>query len=96
MEFRALNKFGGDFWNKRYSSDDFVYGTKPNIYFKEELNKLNSQIFNTCLLDMKCGFLPSVVDGKTVLRISNTNHRTKFEDMDFLVDWIVKIGKSLT
>ena len=61
----------------------------------EELNELNYSISGQVLSEGKCAFLPSVVEGKTVLRVSNTNHRTKFEDMDFLVDWIVEIGKKL-
>ena len=35
-----MNKFGGEFWNERYSSIGFVYGTEPNIFFKDELDKL--------------------------------------------------------
>ena len=29
-----------DFWNKRYQDTDFVYGTQPNVYFKEQINLL--------------------------------------------------------
>jgi SAM-dependent methyltransferase len=36
-----MAKFGGEFWNERYLSNDFVYGTEPNIYFKNELDKLS-------------------------------------------------------
>jgi SAM-dependent methyltransferase len=28
-------------WNERYSAIDFAYGTKPNEYFKSEIDKLN-------------------------------------------------------
>ena len=41
MEVMALNKFGGVFWDERYSSNDFVYGTDPNVFFKNKLDKLN-------------------------------------------------------
>lgn len=27
-------------WNKRYSAKEYVYGTEPNEFFKEEINKL--------------------------------------------------------
>ena len=37
-----MNKFGGEFWDERYSSIEFVYGTEPNIFFKDELDKLKS------------------------------------------------------
>lgn len=62
---------------------------------EEALTKLNYGIFGKLLSNPKCAFLPSVVDGKTVFRVSNTNHRTKFKDMDFLVDYIVDQGKSI-
>ena len=42
MKDKLMNKFGGEFWDKRYSSIEFVYGTEPNIFFKDELEKLNS------------------------------------------------------
>jgi SAM-dependent methyltransferase len=40
FESYSMNKFGGDFWDERYSSPEFVYGTEPNIFFKNELDKL--------------------------------------------------------
>jgi len=40
MKDQPMNKFGGEFWNERYSSNEFAYGTEPNIYFKNELDKL--------------------------------------------------------
>lgn len=30
-----------DRWNERYSGDDFAYGTTPNLFFKEEIEKLS-------------------------------------------------------
>ncbi|WP_330444479.1 class I SAM-dependent methyltransferase [Flavobacterium sp. C4GT6] len=30
-----------DFWNTRYSQPDYAYGIDPNIYFREQLDKLN-------------------------------------------------------
>lgn len=36
-----MNNFGGDFWDKKFSPKNFIYGTKPNIYFRESLTKLN-------------------------------------------------------
>jgi SAM-dependent methyltransferase len=29
-----------DFWNSRYSEQEFTYGTEPNAFFKEQINKL--------------------------------------------------------
>ncbi len=30
-----------EFWDNRYSSEEFVYGTEPNEFFKSEINKLS-------------------------------------------------------
>ena len=29
-----------DFWNERYASLEYVYGTSPNLFFKEQIDKL--------------------------------------------------------
>lgn len=29
-----------NFWNERYATVEYAYGTEPNLYFKEELGKL--------------------------------------------------------
>ena len=29
-----------EFWNTRYSQEEYVYGTNPNIFFKEQIDKL--------------------------------------------------------
>ena len=29
-----------EFWNERYSTEAFAYGKKPNVFFKQELDKL--------------------------------------------------------
>ncbi len=39
---KSMNKFGGKFWDERYSSIGFVYGTEPNTFFKDELDKLKA------------------------------------------------------
>lgn len=31
-----------NFWNDRYSSNAFAYGKEPNVFFKQELDKLES------------------------------------------------------
>ncbi|MCL3781108.1 class I SAM-dependent methyltransferase [Prolixibacteraceae bacterium JC049] len=30
-----------EFWNERYGTDEYVYGTAPNVFFKEMLEKYN-------------------------------------------------------
>ncbi|WP_372776194.1 class I SAM-dependent methyltransferase [Mangrovibacterium sp.] len=29
-----------NFWNERFAANEYVYGTEPNVFFKEELKKL--------------------------------------------------------
>jgi 2-polyprenyl-3-methyl-5-hydroxy-6-metoxy-1,4-benzoquinol methylase len=31
-----------DFWDKRYLEQEFVYGTEPNQFFKQQIDKLNT------------------------------------------------------
>lgn len=35
-----MNKYGGSFWDDRYSDKNFVYGTEPNNFFKEQIDLL--------------------------------------------------------
>ena len=28
------------FWNENYGNKEYIYGTKPNVFFKEQLDKL--------------------------------------------------------
>jgi len=30
-----------EFWNKRYSNSDYVYGKEPNRFFKDEIKRMN-------------------------------------------------------
>lgn len=32
--------YNQEFWNERYNQAEYIYGTLPNNYFKQELNKL--------------------------------------------------------
>ena len=34
------NKYKSTFWDERYSSEEYVYGTEPNKFFKEQLDKI--------------------------------------------------------
>lgn len=31
-----------DFWDDRFGQEEFIYGTQPNMFFKEQLDKLQS------------------------------------------------------
>jgi SAM-dependent methyltransferase len=35
-----MSKYGGTFWDERYSDKDYVYGTTPNEFFKEQIDLL--------------------------------------------------------
>jgi SAM-dependent methyltransferase len=35
-----MNKYGGSFWDERYSDENYVYGTMPNEFFKEQIDLL--------------------------------------------------------
>jgi len=35
-----MSDFKSNFWDERYSSDEYVYGTEPNQFFKEQLQKI--------------------------------------------------------
>ena len=37
-----MTEYKTDFWNERYSSDEYVYGTEPNQFFKEQIQKINA------------------------------------------------------
>jgi Tellurite resistance protein TehB len=36
-----MAEYKTNFWNDRYSSDEYVYGTEPNQFFKEQIQKIN-------------------------------------------------------
>lgn len=36
-----MSNYPVDFWNERYSSDEYVYGESPNLFFKEEIDKIS-------------------------------------------------------
>ncbi|MER5968970.1 aminotransferase class I/II-fold pyridoxal phosphate-dependent enzyme [Streptomyces sp. NPDC002055] len=61
----------------------------------DELNALNQEILSR--LQLRGLAVPShtLIDGKFVIRVANTNHRTVRSDMDFLVDQVVALGDGL-
>jgi len=36
----VIRKFGNEFWNERFSKDEYIYGTIPNKFFKVQIDKL--------------------------------------------------------
>ena len=37
-----MKEYPADFWNEMYGADEYRYGTKPNRFFKQQLDKLKS------------------------------------------------------
>jgi hypothetical protein len=37
-----MSDFKSNFWDERYSSKEYVYGTEPNQFFKEQIDKFSS------------------------------------------------------
>jgi len=37
-----MSDFKANFWDERYSVDEYIYGTEPNQFFKEEIDKISS------------------------------------------------------
>jgi 2-polyprenyl-3-methyl-5-hydroxy-6-metoxy-1,4-benzoquinol methylase len=35
-----MGKFGNEFWNEKFSTDEYIYGKNPNKFFKEQIDKL--------------------------------------------------------
>ncbi|KEZ94117.1 class I SAM-dependent methyltransferase [Nonlabens ulvanivorans] len=35
-----MKQYPADFWNERYTEKEYVYGTQPNVFFKEQLDQL--------------------------------------------------------
>lgn len=38
-----MKQYPVDFWNENYSKEEFIYGTQPNQFFKEQLDKLKAE-----------------------------------------------------
>lgn len=62
-------------WDKRYASDEYVYGVKPNDFLKECVSKLPQKGRALCLAEgegrnavflAECGFEVTAVDSSTV------------------------------
>jgi len=35
-----MGKFGNEFWNEKFSTDEYIYGIEPNKFFKEQIDGL--------------------------------------------------------
>lgn len=63
-----------NFWDDRYSSNDFVYGSQPNQFFKEQIDKLPAGKIlmigegegRNSVYAAKCGWLVDAIDGSSI------------------------------
>lgn len=35
-----MTDYKSNFWDERYSSEEYIYGTEPNLFFKEQIDKI--------------------------------------------------------
>ena len=35
-----MNNFDSKFWDERFAAEEYIYGTEPNKFFREQLDKL--------------------------------------------------------
>jgi aromatic-L-amino-acid/L-tryptophan decarboxylase len=74
---------------------NFRFCPKGRPLSDEELDRLNRRIVNRLVADGAFFLAPTVLKGRTALRVSITNFRTKEEDLLALLDEAEKIGREL-
>lgn len=62
---------------------------------REILNEINRSILETLVEEGGCYLSPTTLEGRYALRVCIVNFRTRREDIDFLVDEILRIGDGL-
>lgn len=72
------------------------YRYNPGGLSEEELNALNRELL--IRIHESGTAVPSytTLNGRYALRVANTNHRSRLEDFDILVDTTLKIGRQVT
>ena len=60
------------------------------------LDDLNNRIISELQEQGVAVLTGTIIKGKYVLRVANTNHRSRREDFDVLVNEVIRIGKELT
>ena len=35
-----MKEYPPEFWNIRYGEEEYMYGKQPNVFFKEQINKI--------------------------------------------------------
>lgn len=59
---------------------------------EDQLNRLNQRILETIVREGRCYLSPTTLDDKYALRVCIVNFRTQVEDVDLLVDEVLRIG----
>ena len=59
------------------------------------MNELNTEIMNRLWVDGTCMPSSTVLNGKYTIRCAITNHRTRYSDLDWLLEEVVKIGNQI-
>jgi len=73
----------------------FRFVPKSKKLSEAELNSLNQRIVDEAQLTGKVFLMTTSIRGKTALRLSVTNHRTRKQDIDLTFDLLRRIGRKL-
>lgn len=74
---------------------NFRYRPAQRPLSDEELDRLNRRIINRLVGDGSFFLAPTVLKGRTALRVCIVNFRTREEDLLFLLDEAARVGKEL-
>ncbi|HSS44054.1 MAG TPA: aspartate aminotransferase family protein, partial [Thermoanaerobaculia bacterium] len=74
---------------------NFRYRPPRSALSDEELDRLNRRIINRLVGDGSFFLAPTVLKGRTALRVCIVNFRTREEDLTLLLDESARIGKEL-
>ena len=59
----------------------------------ERLNAINQTIVETLVAEGRCYMSPTTLEGRYALRVCIVSFRTRREDVDFVVDEVLRIGR---
>ena len=78
------------------ASNIVCFRYKPSKLGEAELEKLNKLIFADISKRSFLMISDTTIKGKYLLRACNVNHRTKRQDLEFLVDEVRKTGARIS
>jgi aromatic-L-amino-acid/L-tryptophan decarboxylase len=74
---------------------NFRYRPRGRDLSDAELDRVNRRIINRLVADGAFFLAPTILKGKTALRVSITNFRTREEDLIALLDEVERLGRAL-